>query len=76
MDLILRPGYIVTVEPGLYFIPALLNDPVRREKFRDCVNWPLAEKYLGLGGVRIEDNIHVTAGAPENLTAAIPKGLG
>ncbi|HVZ63141.1 MAG TPA: aminopeptidase P N-terminal domain-containing protein [Lacunisphaera sp.] len=76
MDLILRPGYIVTVEPGLYFIPALLNDPARREKFRDCVNWALAEKHLGLGGVRIEDNIHVTAGAPEILTAAIPKDLG
>ena len=74
-DLILRPGYIVTVEPGLYFIPALLNDPTRREKFRDAVNWPLAEKMLGVGGVRIEDNILVTAGAPENLTAAIPKTL-
>lgn len=74
-DLILRPGYIVTIEPGLYFIPALLNDPARREKYRDCVNWPLAEQHLGLGGVRIEDNILVTAGAPENLTAAIPKSL-
>jgi Xaa-Pro aminopeptidase len=74
-DLILRPGYIVTIEPGLYFIPALLNDPARREKYRDCVNWPLAAKHLGLGGVRIEDNILVTAGAPDNLTAAIPKGL-
>jgi Xaa-Pro aminopeptidase len=75
MDLTLRAGYIVTVEPGLYFIPALLNDPVRREKYRACVNWPLAEKHLGLGGVRIEDNILVTAGKPENLTAAIPKKM-
>ena len=75
MNLILRPGYIVTVEPGLYFIPALLNDPARRAKFRDAVNWPLAEKCLGLGGVRFEDNILVTDGAPVNLTAAIPKGL-
>jgi Xaa-Pro aminopeptidase len=74
-DLILREGYIVTVEPGLYFIPALLNDPARRDKFRDCVNWPLAEKCLGLGGVRIEDNILVTSDTPENLTAAIPKQL-
>ena len=72
-DLILRPGYIVTIEPGLYFIPALLNDPKRREKFHDCVNWNLAEQHLGLGGVRFEDNILVTDGEPENLTAAIPK---
>ncbi len=73
MDLPLQPGYVVTVEPGLYFIPALLNDPDRRARFRDCVDWTLAEQHLGLGGVRIEDNILVTAGAPEVLTAAIPK---
>lgn len=75
MDLILRPGYIVTVEPGLYFIPALLNDPARRAKYRDAVNWPLVDTLAGLGGVRIEDNILVTDGAPVNLTAAIPKGI-
>jgi Xaa-Pro aminopeptidase len=75
MDLVLRPGYIVTVEPGLYFIPAILNDPARRARYRDCVNWPLAEKMLGLGGVRFEDNLLITDGAPVNLTAAIPKGL-
>ena len=75
MDLPLEPGYVVTVEPGLYFIPALLNDPPRRARFRDCVNWPLAEQHLHVGGVRIEDNLVVTAGAPENLTAAIPKAL-
>ena len=73
MDLPLAPGYVVTVEPGLYFIPALLNDPLRRARFRDAVNWPLVEQHLALGGVRIEDNVLVTAGAPEVLTAAIPK---
>jgi Xaa-Pro aminopeptidase len=75
MDLPLAPGYVVTIEPGLYFIPPLLQDPARREKYRDAVNWPLVDQHLHLGGVRIEDNIHVTAGAPENLTAVIPKTL-
>jgi len=75
MDLPLAPGYVVTVEPGLYFIPPLLQDPVRRARYRDCVNWPLVEQHLELGGVRIEDNVLVTDGAPEVLTAAIPKTL-
>jgi Xaa-Pro aminopeptidase len=75
MDLILRSSYIVTVEPGLYFIPALLNNPANREKFHDCVNWPLVEKNIHIGGVRLEDSILVTSGPPENLTRAIPKVL-
>jgi Xaa-Pro aminopeptidase len=75
MDLPLAAGYVVTVEPGLYFIPPLLQDPARRATYRDAVNWPLVDQHLDLGGVRIEDNILVTAGAPENLTAEIPKTL-
>lgn len=75
MDLVLREGYIVTVEPGLYFIPALLNDPARRERYRDAVNWALVDQHRDIGGVRIEDNLLVTAGEPVNLTAAIPKTL-
>ncbi len=75
MDLPLAAGYVVTIEPGLYFIPALLNDPARRARYRECVNWPLVEQYLALGGVRLEDNVLVTDGAPEVLTSAIPKTL-
>lgn len=73
MDLPLAPGYVVTVEPGLYFIPPLLNDPDRRSRYAKEVNWSLVENHLNLGGVRIEDNILITEGAPENLTAEIPK---
>jgi Xaa-Pro aminopeptidase len=76
MDLPLAPGYVVTVEPGLYFIPPLLNDTARRERYRDAVNWPLVDTLLEAGGVRIEDNVLVTDGLPEVLTKAIPKELG
>lgn len=75
MDLPLAPGYVVTVEPGLYFIPELLHAPDRRERFRDCVNWARVDQLMGIGGVRIEDDVRVTDGAPEVLTAGIPKGL-
>ena len=75
MDLVLRPGYIVTVEPGLYLIPALLDNPARRARHGNAVNWDLVDRHRGIGGVRIEDNILVTDGEPVNLTAAIPKSL-
>ena len=64
---------MLTVEPGLYFIPAILNDPARRERFRNAVVWDKVEPHLALGGVRIEDNVLITSGAPEVLTATIPK---
>jgi Xaa-Pro aminopeptidase len=75
LDVPLAPGFVVTVEPGLYFIPALLNDPERRARFREAVVWDKVEPHLDLGGVRIEDNVLVTSGAPEVLTKAIPKTL-
>ena len=75
MDLPLAAGYVVTVEPGLYFIPELLNEPARRERFKDCVDWARVDAQMGIGGVRIEDDVLVTTGAPEVLTREIPKGL-
>jgi Xaa-Pro aminopeptidase len=75
VDLPLGPGYVITVEPGLYFVPALLRDPERRQKFRAEVDWELADRLTGKGGVRIEDNVLVTSGEPEVLTAAIPKEI-
>jgi Xaa-Pro aminopeptidase len=71
-DLPLEPGYIMTVEPGIYFIPALLQDPAQRERHRDAVRWDRVDALLDFGGVRIEDNVLVTDGAPEVLTSAIP----
>lgn len=72
-DLPLEPGYTITVEPGIYFVPALLESRERRERFHDAVNWERADALKGFGGIRIEDNVHVTSGEPEVLTAAIPK---
>ncbi|MCZ6889983.1 MAG: Xaa-Pro dipeptidase [Gammaproteobacteria bacterium] len=59
-----EPDQIFTIEPGLYFIPMLL------EPWRDDarLNWAKIETYLACGGIRIEDNIRVTTGGFENLT--------
>jgi Xaa-Pro aminopeptidase len=74
-DLPLEPGYTITVEPGVYFIPALLQDPARRATHRDVVDWSRVDRLLDFGGIRIEDNVHVTTGAAENLTHAVPKRI-
>lgn len=71
-DLPLEPGYVMTVEPGIYFIPALLQDASLREQHRDAVRWDRVDALLDFGGIRIEDDVLVTEGAPEVLTAAIP----
>lgn len=73
MDLPLEANYLVTVEPGLYFIPALLNDPEKRSQHQSRVEWDQLEPWIELGGMRIEDNVLVTPQGPRNLTASIPK---
>jgi Xaa-Pro aminopeptidase len=72
MDLALLPGHVVTVEPGIYLVPALLKDTDFRERYRDAVDWERAESMLDFGGIRLEDNILVTDDGPEVLTADVP----
>jgi Xaa-Pro aminopeptidase len=72
IDLPLLASYVVTIEPGVYFVPALVNDQTLRDRFRDAVDWQRAEEMLGFGGIRIESNVLVTDREPEVLTSGIP----
>jgi Xaa-Pro aminopeptidase len=72
VDLPLLPGHVVTVEPGIYFVPALLEDADLRERHRDALDWERAEAMLGFGGIRIENNVLITEDGNEVLTADVP----
>jgi Xaa-Pro aminopeptidase len=72
VDLPLLPGHVVTIEPGIYFVPALLNDPALRERHRHAVDWTRAEGMLGFGGIRIEDNVLVGDEGFDVLTENVP----
>jgi Xaa-Pro dipeptidase len=63
----LQAGMVVTIEPGLYFIPTLLAG-LRAGPHSKVVDWKKVEHLARFGGVRIEDEVHCTDGAPENLT--------
>lgn len=63
----LEPGFVVTIEPGLYFIEALLSK-ARTSPLAARINWRQVERFEPYGGIRVEDNVAATNGAPENLT--------
>jgi len=61
------PGHVFTVEPGCYFIDSLLG-ALRAEPAGNLLDWKLVDALRPFGGIRIEDNVLVTDGAPRNLT--------
>lgn len=63
----LAPGFVVTIEPGIYFIESLL-ERARGSKAREHINWNAVDHFKPYGGIRIEDNVVCTEGPPENLT--------
>ena len=72
LDRPLQTGMVVTIEPGFYQVPAILNDPKNREKYNDVVNWKCLEQFNDVRGIRIEDDVLVTDRGFEVLTQNIP----
>ncbi|WMS86096.1 Xaa-Pro dipeptidase [Pleionea litopenaei] len=58
---------VLTVEPGLYFIDSLLDD-VKQTDLNDAINWEKINQFKVFGGIRIEDDILVTADGHRNLS--------
>ena len=57
----LEEGFVVTDEPGIYFIPALIDDWRASGHCKDFLNFDLLETYKDFGGIRIEDDVLITA---------------
>jgi Xaa-Pro dipeptidase len=64
---VLEPGFVVTVEPGIYFIDLLL-EAARADGRGRYIDWKAVERLKPYGGIRIEDDVVCTDGEPENLT--------
>lgn len=72
LDRPLQSGMVVTIEPGFYQVPAILQDPERRSKYQTVVNWQRLEQFADVRGIRIEDDVLVTERGSEILTASLP----
>lgn len=68
----LEEGMVITIEPGLYFVPALLNEAFKDPAYANYLNIEEIKSYLNFGGVRIEDNCVITKSGFINLTN-VPK---
>ncbi|MHC4741191.1 MAG: aminopeptidase P family protein [Planctomycetota bacterium] len=71
----LEPGYVITVEPGIYFIPELIDRWKAEDKCGQFIDYNAVEKYKDFGGVRIEDDILVTDSGCRELGQHIPRTI-
>lgn len=68
----LQPGFVVTNEPGIYFIPALIEKWKAENINTDFINFDRLESYLDFGGIRLEDDILITETSCEIIGEQIP----
>ncbi|MFY9151288.1 MAG: aminopeptidase P family protein [Prolixibacteraceae bacterium] len=71
----LRPGFVFTIEPGIYFIPELIDLWKAEDKFSSFLNWTEIEKFRNFGGIRNEEDFLVTENGFRRLGKAKPKTI-
>lgn len=75
MAKMLQSGFVVTVEPGLYLIPPLIDQWRSEGRFSEYIDYDQVERYKGFGGIRIEDDVVVTEDGCRLLGKPIPKTI-
>lgn len=73
LDLDLEEDMLVTIEPGFYVVPAILQDEALRARFRHALNLDVAARWLGFGGIRVEDDVVVRPEGGASLTPQLPR---
>ena len=71
----LEPGYVLTVEPGIYIIPELIDRWQAEKKYNDFINYDVLNTYRDFGGIRIEDNFLITGTGSKLLGKYLPKSV-
>jgi Xaa-Pro aminopeptidase len=71
----LKAGFALTVEPGIYIIPELIDRWKAEQKHTSFINYELLNDYRNFGGIRIEDNFVITPDGSQKLGKSLPKTL-
>lgn len=69
----LEPGFVFTIEPGIYFIPALIEQWRKEKKFTEFINYDKLDAFMDFGGIRIEDDVLIREDDAIVLGRPIPK---
>ena len=71
----LQPGFVLTIEPGIYFIPELIDRWRTEKKFMEFIDYDRLETYKDFGGIRNEENFLITADGARRLGKKKPKTI-
>ncbi|MGL5357046.1 MAG: aminopeptidase P family protein [Cetobacterium sp.] len=69
----LKPGYVLTIEPGIYFIPELIQKWKHENLFKNFINYSKVEEYSNFGGMRYEGDFLITENGSRRLGDKMPK---
>ena len=72
LDRPLQTGMVVTIEPGFYQVPGILEDQENRDRYSKLVNWDRLTQFADVRGIRIEDDVLIADNGCEVLTAELP----